>query len=97
MENFLTYALYTKLAIMVIYILHALRGPSVWDRLMGMNLVATKTIMVIVVFASINETAYLLDLAILFALFGFIGTIFIALFISKYRLGKMRQSKGGKA
>ena len=97
MENFLTYALWIKLAVMVIYVFHALRGPSVWDRLMGMNLVATKAIMAIVVFSSIQDTAYMLDVAILLALFGFIGTIFLALFISKHRLGKIRQGKGGKA
>jgi len=103
-ENFLEYVLWAMLAIVAIYVLHVLRGPSVWDRLMGMNLIATKTIMIIVVFAAINDIAFMLDLAILYALFGFIGTVFIALFLAKYRLGKIRmgktqpkENKGGEA
>jgi multisubunit Na+/H+ antiporter MnhF subunit len=35
----------------------------------------------IVAFASISGTAYILDFAIIYALFGFIGTIFLALFL----------------
>ena len=91
MEYFLNFVLWAMFAIMVIYIIHILRGPSVWDRLMGMNLVASKTIMIIVLFASIRDITFLLDLAILYALFGFIGTIFIALFLAKHRLGKIRK------
>ena len=98
MENFLTYILWVKFFICGMYLLHTVRGPSIWDRLLGMNLIATKTIMIIALFASINGITFLLDFAIIYALFGFIGTIFIALFLSKYKLGKIRQQqeKDGK-
>ena len=109
MENFLTYVMWVMLATMVAYILYAVRGPSVWDRLLAMNLVSTKAMMVMIIFASMSDTAYLLDLAIISILFGFIGTIFIALFIQRYKLGKVitknkagaktlsSNPKGGKA
>jgi len=58
------------------------QGPSMWDRLLGFNLVSTKVILIVVVFASINGTGYLLDFAIIYALFGFIGEIFVALFLA---------------
>ena len=76
---------------LVAYIIRALIGPSVWDRLLGLNLVATKIIIIIIVFASMYETAFLLDFAIIYALSGFIGTIFITLFLSerhKRKVGK---------
>ena len=78
------------------YIIRSAIGPSVWDRLLGMNLVATKIIIIIMVFASMHETAYLLDFAIIYALSGFIGTIFITLFLSERhrRKIKMEQDEG---
>ncbi|MCL2006516.1 MAG: monovalent cation/H+ antiporter complex subunit F [Treponema sp.] len=40
-----------------------------------------KIILIIIVFASINNTAYILDFAIIYTLFGFIGVIFTANFL----------------
>jgi len=64
------------------------RGPSIWDRLLGLNLVSIKVIIITIVFASVNETTYLLDFAIIYALSGFIGIIFIALFVSEKKRRK---------
>ena len=64
-----------------LYLLRAVMGPSVWDRLMGMNLISSKIIMIIAVVASTRQTAYFLDFAIIYALFGFIGSVFISLFL----------------
>ena len=76
------YLLWILLAFLALYFVIAVRGPSVWDRLLGLNLVATKIVIIILVFASFMETGYLLDYAIVFALIGFIGTIFVILFWS---------------
>jgi len=54
-----------------------------------MNLISTKIITMIVVFASISGSAFILDFAIIYALSGFIGTIFVALFL-------LERQKGGK-
>jgi len=78
---------------MVAYIIRAVVGPSVWDRLLGMNLVATKIIIIIMVFASMNETEYLLDFAIIYALSGFIGTIFVTLFLFDRHKRKVNQEE----
>jgi len=83
------YILWVLLACLVFYVVRTIKGPSVWDRLLGMNLIATKIIAMIVVFASIYESAYILDFAIIYALSGFIGTIFVALFL-------LERQKGGK-
>ena len=82
-----------------LYIIRTVRGPSIWDRLLGLNLISSKIIIVIVVFASFHDTSYyntayfnttyLLDFAIVCALLGFIGVIFITRFL----LGRI---KGGK-
>jgi multicomponent Na+:H+ antiporter subunit F len=58
-------------------------GPSIWDRLHGLSLVSTKILLIILLYASSHNTAYLLDIAIVYALLGFIGTIFTAQFLLK--------------
>ena len=62
-------------------------GPSIWDRLLGMNLIAAKISLMLIVFASLFDLAYLLDVAIASTLLGFIGVIFIALFLGEHTKG----------
>ncbi|MCL1862991.1 MAG: monovalent cation/H+ antiporter complex subunit F [Defluviitaleaceae bacterium] len=81
---------WAMLGLLAIYLVRVVIGPSVWDRLLGLSLISTKIIVIIVVVASIYEKSFLLDFAIIYALSGFIGTIFIALFLSKQRLGRKR-------
>ena len=83
------YVLWILLVYLLLFLIRVVMGPSAWDRLLGMNLVTTKIIMIIIVFASIHETAYLLDFAIIYTLFGFIGVIFTALFL-------LERGKGGR-
>lgn len=82
------------LGLLTPYLIRVIRGPSVWDRLLGMNLILSKTIIIIIVFATIFETTFLLDFAIIYALSGFIGTIFLALFLSQRNLQKGRGRRG---
>jgi multicomponent Na+:H+ antiporter subunit F len=73
---------------LVLYIIRAVIGPSVWDRLLAMNLINTKIIVIIIVISSYRELAFLMDFAIVYALSGFISTIFLALFLYKVRFKK---------
>jgi len=89
------------LGFLVPYFVRVIIGPSVWDRLLGLNLILSKTIIIIILFASIEERTFLLDFAIIYALSGFIGTIFLALFLSgrdrqKTVLEKREQKKKRK-
>ena len=82
------------LGLLALYILRAFLGPSMWDRLLGMNLISTKIIAIIIVVASLYERAFLLDFAIIYALSGFIGTIFLALFLCDHRKRKNDKREG---
>lgn len=64
-------------------LLRIVMGPSIWDRLLGLNLFSSKIVMLIVLVAAAMERSFLLDIAIVYVLLGFISTIFIALFIQK--------------
>ena len=54
-------------------------GPTIWDRLLGLNLITSKIIMLLVVLAYVVDKTYILDFAIIYALLGFIGVMFIAI------------------
>ena len=75
------YILWIMTACLVLYIFRVVQGPSIWDRLHGFSLISTKILILIVLFAFQENTAYLLDIAIVYALLGFIGIIFTALFL----------------
>ena len=83
--------LWVMLAYLILYLVRVIKGPSIWDRLLGMNLVSTKIIIMIVIFASVTNTAFLLDFAIIYALFGFISIIFIALFLAERNSSKEKE------
>ncbi|MBN2794796.1 MAG: pH regulation protein F [Clostridia bacterium] len=64
-------------------ILRVIIGPSIWDRLLGFNLVSAKLLILIVLLASYFQSSLILDIAITYAVLGFIGTVFIATYIQK--------------
>jgi multicomponent Na+:H+ antiporter subunit F len=67
----------------VISSLRIIIGPTMWDRLLGLNMVSSKLIMAIVVLASVKNEAMMLDIALLYGLLGFVGITFMAIFIQK--------------
>ena len=82
------------IGLLLLYIIRAILGPTIWDRVLAMNLASAKIILITVVVAStVYGAAYVIDLALIYALSGFMGTIFIALFVKDYRLGKKRQGR----
>ena len=93
----MNYVIWAMVLLMIIYIVRAIRGPSIWDRFLALMLTSAKIIIIIVIYASMVEISFLLDFAIIYALSGFIGTIFIALFLSDRKVGKKRRGEeGGK-
>ena len=74
-------ALGCMFAFLLIFLYKVIIGPSIWDRLLCFNLISSKIVIIIILFASIFDTAFLLDFAIIYALFGFISEIFIANFM----------------
>ena len=77
MENDLMYVAVT-LAILVtlgLVLARALIGPTVYDRIAAINMFGTKTVLLIAVFAFLTGRLDLLDIALVYALINFIGTV----------------------
>ncbi len=68
------------LAIMVLAITRVLLGPTVYDRIMAVNMFGTKTVLIIAVLAFLTDRMDLLDIAVVYALINFIGIIAVLRF-----------------
>ena len=79
------YVSWILLVYLVLCIIRVIKGPSAWDRLMGLALVTNKIVLLSLFYASYNDLAYLMDFVIVYALLGFVGIIFITLYILKRR------------
>jgi multicomponent Na+:H+ antiporter subunit F len=64
-------------------IIRILIGPTLWDRLLSLNVFSSKITLLIIIFALFLEKSYILDIAIVFVLFGFVSILFIARFIER--------------
>ena len=82
------YVVWILFAYMFLFFIRTVKGPTIWDRLLGMCLISVKVIIIIIALASIYDMAYLLDYAIIYTLFGFISVIFITFFIQDRSKGR---------
>ena len=65
-------------------LIRALLGPTVFDRILALNMVGTKTTLLIAVMGFLTGRPEFLDIALVYALINFIGTIAVLKF-TKYR------------
>jgi len=63
------------LVTMVLALVRALLGPSVYDRVLAVNVFGTKTVLLIAVIAFISGRTDILDIALIYALINFIGVV----------------------
>ncbi|MCB9569409.1 MAG: cation:proton antiporter [Myxococcales bacterium] len=64
----------------------ALKGPTAYDRILAMNAMGTKTVILVALLGFASDRPDFLDLAIVYALVSFITTIAILKYIEKGRL-----------
>ena len=74
-------------------LVRALLGPTVYDRVMAVNIFGTKTVLLIAVLGFLTERPEFLDLAIVYALINFIGTIAVLKFFEFGDLGLTRRAE----
>jgi|MDTC01.3.fsa_nt_gb multicomponent Na+:H+ antiporter subunit F len=76
---FTSYALVvTSVAILVtmtLALIRAMLGPTVFDRVLALNMFGTKTVLLICVIGFLTDRTDFLDLALLYSLMNFIGMV----------------------
>ena len=75
------------LVAMILIITRALLGPTIYDRLLAVNSFGTKIILLIAVYGFFTERPDFLDLAIIYALINYIGTVAVLKFFECDDLG----------
>ena len=67
-------------------LIRAVKGPTVFDRILAVNALGTKTVVFVAVIGFVSQRADFLDIALLYALMNFIATIAILKYIELKRL-----------
>ncbi len=82
------------LVAMVLAMIRALLGPTVYDRVLAVNTFGTKTVVLIAVMGYLMGRPDFLDLCLVYALINFIGTIAVLKFFEYGDLGRTRHIRG---
>ena len=79
------------LVTMILAISRALLGPTVYDRILAVNMFGTKTVLLIAAIAFLGGRKDLLDIALVYALINFISIVAVLKF---FEYGEF--SRGGR-
>jgi len=85
------YLFWIMLVFLSLYIVMVVKSSDIWNRLFGINLLAIKVVIIIIIIASYYKTAYILDIAIASTLLSFVCIIFSAHFLGE------RKKRGKRA
>ncbi len=75
----------TAMLFLVLY--RAYRGPSNADRMVAINAISTKVITLIALLAILTDHPAFIDIALIYAMIGFIATIALSKYIERGKLG----------
>lgn len=85
------------LVAMALALVRAFLGPTVYDRVLAVNAFGTKTVLMIAVLGFLAGRPEFLDIALVYALINFIGTIAVLKFVRYADLGKSTTEQDGEA
>ncbi len=67
----------------MITLIRLLKGPTIWDSLMALNLISSKMIMLLTIYAIFSESNFLLDISIAYSIMGFLVIVLLCKFIAQ--------------
>ena len=79
--SFLDVSVFIIIVLCLFTVIKAIYGPTLWDRLLCMSILSSKTIVVICLIAIISEKRFLLDVAMVFSILGFIGIVYLSRYL----------------
>ena len=89
----------TSVAILItmgLALTRAFLGPTVYDRVLAMNMFGTKTVLIIAVAGFLAGRPDFLDLSLVYALINFIGTLAVLKFFEFGDLGRRLDQRRGQ-
>lgn len=82
------------LVVMAMALARAILGPTVYDRILAVNMFGTKTVLIIALVGFLAGRPDFLDISLLYALINFIGTIAVLKFLRYGDLGRASDEEG---
>ena len=80
---------------MALALARAILGPSVYDRVLAVNMLGTKTVLLLAVIAFFYGRPDFLDLALAYALINFIGVLAVLEFFRARAQRRIAEKEGG--
>lgn len=77
------------IVVMLIILLRASLGPTVFDRVLAINTFGTATVLLIALFGFLTDRPDFMDIALLYALINFVSTIAV---LKLFRYGNLGES-----
>jgi len=84
------------LATLAIALARAIRGPTVFDRILAANTVGTVAVLLLATIGFLTERPEFLDLAIVYGLLNVVSTIAVLKFFRYGNLGDPGEEEGGR-
>jgi multicomponent Na+:H+ antiporter subunit F len=83
-NSFFSFVLVTLAVLMVVYLYRVVRGPSVFDRVLGLNGISTKAIVLLVLIGTLFERVEMfVDISTGYALLNLVSALAVAKFLEE--------------
>lgn len=79
-----------------ICLIRAVIGPKLTDRLVAVNMIGVKIMLLIVLVAVYIGEGYLVDVALVYALLSFLAVVVFSRFVLQFKINKLKQRKQRK-
>ena len=94
----LFYGILSVLALMLLLcLIRAVKGPSIADRLVAVNMMGTMVMVMISLLAVVKNQGYLVDICLIYAMISFLAVVVLTrIYTGVYREAKEHEKKGDK-
>lgn len=92
MEQFFLYSAVALTIIIAVPMYRVVKGPTIFDRMLATNAIATKTIVLICLIGFVFERIDMfIDITLAYAILGFIGALIVAKYLSSEKAKLKRE------
>lgn len=91
-----TLAALTMLATMALALARAMLGPTVWDRIVAVNVFGTKTVLLVALISFVMGHDLFIDVALVYALINFVAIIAVLKLVNVERPDQVGRKGEGR-
>jgi multicomponent Na+:H+ antiporter subunit F len=84
--GWIEFALYFMIALVVLCLYRVIKGPSVADRVVAIDIIGIIVVGICVIISILTEKAFIIDIGIAWIILSFIGTLTMAKYLGRRKL-----------